>query len=248
MRLLLLLPFITHLRDIKIGQFSQFWTMYNNGCQSNSYYQLLLLHTCKCKILCIWNHLISRLRNYLYMHELSHDPRNRIKQMFLGHLWNSQEYKEWSFITLYSSMGLPCGNKWKIIVNWYFFGSIHFQIDLYSLQNNCLPPTMDDWNIIQMTTWFVNVSLINFHSHLSCKLCVVFLLLSCFFRLSNWATKMYFPNHIWANGAFHSVDYSFFVIYHLTPQKIWSPRLLTLGHMVKSNFNVQYISYIHAKY
>lgn len=118
-RLLLLLPFITHLGDIKIGQFSQFWTMYNNGCQSNCYYQLLLLRTCKCKILCIWNHLISRLGNYLYMHELSHDPSNRIKQMFFGHLWNSLEDEEWSFITLYSRMGLPCCNKWKIVVNWY---------------------------------------------------------------------------------------------------------------------------------
>jgi hypothetical protein len=192
--LLLLLPFITHLGDIKIGQFSQFWTIYNNGCQSNCYYQLLLLCTCKCKILCIWNHLISRLGNYLYMHELNHDPSNRIKQMFLGHLWNSQEYKEWSFITLYSNMGLPCGNKWKIVVNWYYLWLHSFPnwFVLTPKQLFCL----HSWKIGTLFKWVHD--LLMYHS-LTFTLILVanYVLFSSYYHVSLgcqiWRPKCIFP-------------------------------------------------------
>jgi hypothetical protein len=109
--------------------------------------------------------------------------------------------------------------------SWLNLGLFTFQIDLYLHQNNCLPLTMEDQNILQVSTWLVDIPFANLHSNLRQvlhHLPFTFIFIQVI-KLGDH--EHVFHTHRYANSALYLVNWSFFASCHIYAPKLWSPRL-----------------------
>jgi len=161
------------------------------------------------------------------MHELKHASINKIRPMFLKHLWNFQNTKRgfmthMKFFKHGSTLLQQLINSCK---SWLNLGLFTFQINLYLHQNNCLPLTMEDQNILQMSTWLVDIPFANLHSNLR-QVLHHFPFTFIFIQVIKLSDHEHvFHTHRYANSALYLVNWSFFASCHIYAPKLWSPRL-----------------------